>query len=256
VLTNHLKAKSELSQWGAESYDLEDQQQKIQIYLLYRQSGNEMYALQKIKDLNNIHPCFLTCDDCKLCFHHYSCSCDDYVVNHNMCKHIHLLRMHLVEQMQAVYRPSTPRDAIVQFPEDNAIEIDTPEDLNDADTDEASECPERTNDSFDFQVYKSTLQCDSQIETKKSLWTKAEQLNLELQGQLTILKHEDLSIDALKLVVKQLSRLTLHLKNLPNESDKNVQFTPKKSSKRHRDLQIRFSPKKRARSSKQKRKLF
>jgi hypothetical protein len=33
--------------------------------------------------------CELTCPECKTCRHQYKCTCLDYVVNLNMCKHIH-----------------------------------------------------------------------------------------------------------------------------------------------------------------------
>ena len=34
--------------------------------------------------------CALKCSKCSVCIHAYSCTCDDYIVAANMCKHIHL----------------------------------------------------------------------------------------------------------------------------------------------------------------------
>lgn len=35
--------------------------------------------------------CPLSCPECKLCLHQASCTCDDYAIRGNMCKHIHAL---------------------------------------------------------------------------------------------------------------------------------------------------------------------
>ena len=276
VLTNHSKAESEITQWCVESHDLAEESQNIQIYLLYRLNGNETYALQNIKDLNNIHPCFLSCNDCKICFHHYTCSCNYYLVNHNLCKHVHLLRMLLAKESQNVrglpkslgpiVDVSALNECVPQFDipdvyEDNCgDEIDVSDNV-DVDTDGASECPNESKNTCELQVHNSTLHSDNQIETKERLWTKIEFLNTEFQGQLAIFKHQDLHTDGLQIVVKQLSRLTINMKNMlcesTNESTNKIKFSPrKKSSKRKADHQIRLSPKTSKHSSKQRRKLF
>ena len=35
--------------------------------------------------------CQLTCNDCEVCIHVYSCTCLDFLINYTMCKHIHLV---------------------------------------------------------------------------------------------------------------------------------------------------------------------
>lgn len=35
--------------------------------------------------------CHLVCTQCAVCIHIYSCTCMDYIINHTMCKHIHLV---------------------------------------------------------------------------------------------------------------------------------------------------------------------
>lgn len=250
VLKNHLEAESELFQWECESYDVEDQEQHNQVYLLSCKNGNEVFALQNIKKLDNVHQCFLTCVDCKTCFHHYSCSCDDYVINHNFCKHSHLLRLQLVKQMQNIHKSSTHQDTNVDY--------DNQDGFSGAETDDAPECPEGASESSrEVQSYLSVLNSDLPVITKESVWNKIKQMNVEFQSQLAVSQHEDPSLEALQHVMKQFSQLIANFKNLPKESDPNFAFTPKKkSSKRKADLQIRFSPKKSKRGAKQKRKLF
>ena len=46
------------------------------------------YFLKKIKEVCN---CFLTCEKCDVCVHLYECTCTDYLLYTNICKHIHLL---------------------------------------------------------------------------------------------------------------------------------------------------------------------
>ncbi|XP_047112053.1 uncharacterized protein LOC124788816 [Schistocerca piceifrons] len=48
--------------------------------------SHEVYLVQE----NNIFcNCKLVCTDCKVCIHRYSCTCIDYSIKLNMCKHIH-----------------------------------------------------------------------------------------------------------------------------------------------------------------------
>lgn len=35
--------------------------------------------------------CKLVCSDCDICIHSYTCTCSDYLLKKNMCKHIHLI---------------------------------------------------------------------------------------------------------------------------------------------------------------------
>ena len=44
--------------------------------------------------------CHLLCDKCKTCIHNYSCTCMDYVINHTICKHIHLTATSAAESLQ------------------------------------------------------------------------------------------------------------------------------------------------------------
>ncbi len=51
------------------------------------------YIKYKILQLNTICPykCSITCKDCNICIHMYSCSCPDAVIRATICKHIHLV---------------------------------------------------------------------------------------------------------------------------------------------------------------------
>ncbi|KAJ8909269.1 hypothetical protein NQ315_017551, partial [Exocentrus adspersus] len=44
--------------------------------------------------------CQLTCEECNVCLHKYSCSCIDSSIKWVICKHIHLLSRKLINDMQ------------------------------------------------------------------------------------------------------------------------------------------------------------
>lgn len=46
--------------------------------------------------------CHLLCNACKVCIHMYSCTCMDYIINHTICKHIHLTATSTEEPMHSV----------------------------------------------------------------------------------------------------------------------------------------------------------
>ena len=43
------------------------------------------------ENLNCPMKCQLLCRECSVCIHMYSCTCMDYIINHTICKHIHLV---------------------------------------------------------------------------------------------------------------------------------------------------------------------
>lgn len=49
----------------------------------------ESYYIKK-RD-NECVNCYLTCRECGVCLHDFECTCTDYCIFNNMCKHIHLL---------------------------------------------------------------------------------------------------------------------------------------------------------------------
>ena len=42
------------------------------------------------------HDCQLVCNYCHVCIHMYTCTCMDFLINHTICKHIHLISFHQV----------------------------------------------------------------------------------------------------------------------------------------------------------------
>ncbi|CAH0385004.1 unnamed protein product [Bemisia tabaci] len=59
--------------------------------------------------------CKLQCEECKSCFHEFSCSCLDYVVHSNMCQHIHLVAQIQSSQKDRVERASEMSEILLNF---------------------------------------------------------------------------------------------------------------------------------------------
>lgn len=52
---------------------------------------DEFYEVKSNKDNKNCENCKLFCRTCNACIHDYTCSCIDYLIKYNMCKHIHFV---------------------------------------------------------------------------------------------------------------------------------------------------------------------
>lgn len=52
---------------------------------------SNIYLIKKLRDESC---CKLACPECRVCIHMYSCSCEDYLHNFILCKHIHFLKLH------------------------------------------------------------------------------------------------------------------------------------------------------------------
>ena len=48
------------------------------------------YCVEKLENCNN---CEVKCNSCMICIHSYNCSCIDYKIRANMCKHIHAVNL-------------------------------------------------------------------------------------------------------------------------------------------------------------------
>ena len=42
--------------------------------------------------------CQMKCDECGVCYHEYQCTCTDFLLKSNICKHIHLYKRYELEK--------------------------------------------------------------------------------------------------------------------------------------------------------------
>jgi len=59
------------------------------------QSQSNKNTEYTINQLSKTCSCKLGCSHCGACFHMYNCSCIDYALHSTVCKHIHLVQMHI-----------------------------------------------------------------------------------------------------------------------------------------------------------------
>lgn len=63
----------------------------IEENLTYLVASEKSALIYEVQFNNTTCKCKLKCEDCKQCVHTISCSCPDYLIRLNMCKHIHYL---------------------------------------------------------------------------------------------------------------------------------------------------------------------
>lgn len=57
-------------------------------------------------EIENDSCCRVLCIECKMCMHAYTCTCHNYQINHNVCKHIHFIHLSLKNMMNLVIQTS------------------------------------------------------------------------------------------------------------------------------------------------------
>ncbi|CAI6359358.1 unnamed protein product [Macrosiphum euphorbiae] len=73
------------------SNKIEDSKIKIidqKIWLVQSSSGPTLYSVS-INDHRSCMGCPLSCPECKICIHYYTCTCIDFKIKGNFCKHVH-----------------------------------------------------------------------------------------------------------------------------------------------------------------------
>ena len=67
--------------------------------------------------------CKLQCDICKICVHLYSCNCNDALINHTICKHVHLVASCYKMLDDDKANGSSPTNQSLQQIEDSCTEL-------------------------------------------------------------------------------------------------------------------------------------
>ncbi|XP_028408935.1 uncharacterized protein LOC114542468 isoform X2 [Dendronephthya gigantea] len=63
-------------------------------WLIKSEKGSDTYTVTKQHQHTCTDTCQLRCTECStsVCIHQYTCTCHDYLIQHTICKHIHLLQ--------------------------------------------------------------------------------------------------------------------------------------------------------------------
>ena len=77
--------KASLNNYGYQNIsDIEDRTWNVT-----SEDGQRLYTVTEVNSECE-EDCLLRCTDCEICVHSYECTCHDYLVLANICKHIHL----------------------------------------------------------------------------------------------------------------------------------------------------------------------
>ena len=129
----HQLAKKEFAQWLIINCQ-SGEDNTSECFLACRPNGKSLYVLKKLKNLNDRHDCPSKCSQCFACIHLFSCICQNYRVNHLICKRLHLLRLHMLnKEMKRLNEKSDQLDKLEMF---KSFEQST---LSDAETYSVSE---------------------------------------------------------------------------------------------------------------------
>ena len=75
-----------------QTFVVESTDDKGQVWLI-QSSCSEKIQLYTIRRNRLACDCSLQCTECKHCIHNFMCTCYDFTIGNNMCKHIHYLMM-------------------------------------------------------------------------------------------------------------------------------------------------------------------
>lgn len=65
-------------------------------------SSDNCYTVDKLTEICTDEVCPLSCRQCKICIHNFSCSCPDFQIKYNICKHIHAVTSKLAVSSRAI----------------------------------------------------------------------------------------------------------------------------------------------------------
>lgn len=93
----------------SQTLDLQFVEQSIRLFLVASEKSTNFYEVQFNERKCR---CKLKCTDCAQCVHTVSCTCPDYLIRLNMCKHIHYLISKLPQRVES----QMPSDALLDAP--------------------------------------------------------------------------------------------------------------------------------------------
>lgn len=75
--------------------------------------------------------CHVLCTSCSICYHEFCCSCQDYSIKNNMCKHIHWLGLWLQnnrvllgdEEMESIAADGTSTNSVAENEVDMTVTV-------------------------------------------------------------------------------------------------------------------------------------
>ena len=138
------------------------------------EDGVKLYDVSKVNERCAVSSCKMVCPDCELCSHEYTCTCVDFLLRTNICKHIHLVAQ-CVSKKKHSLSPET------NFPDYDHENISNKITLN-------SEHPEKENGNcnalYEINLLGNMASSSRNTDGFQCLKSKAEGYALELLNQI------------------------------------------------------------------------
>ena len=175
-------------------------------YIIESEDGARKYRVKRMLNKCVSSNCKMICRECNTCTHLYSCTCTDYLLKGNICKHIHLLHRYIQRKN---------------------IETDSDEDVI-----LPNECNEELN-VLDKMVSTNSTNDDRKLfealkkNTEGSVLELLQEISTCTQFDVDALKHASKQITSLKSTLmsmkkqKPAERIELKVKHFP--SNKNIE---------------------------------
>ena len=157
--------------------------------------------------------CRLCCNSCKICIHSFSCNCMDFILHATICKHIHLVNLHLESsieispELQGLCK--TPSSSSDTGPPVNELE---PQDttLEPQDTTEAMSVEAPTGPDMSSVQYLSNCLGNAPVEQYQCAKEKA----ISICKQIEVALFESNDIDAITTGTKHLNAALIVIKGV------------------------------------------
>ena len=263
VLKMHKEAEKEMKEWTILDCELQEEDKLVNAYIIFR--NQSIYVLKPLKMMTDDFDCPgqfcpFKCSFCKICVHLVSCSCEHYRVRHLVCKHLHLLKIHLSNQTQPQVFQTSEQKTKAQlqnlFDEIEDIRVNT---FNEYD--ESTPWLSGCCDDQEIRIESENIPTENQSQIlnqdrTKILWNQFRDLSNELFAQSLNFEHNCPSESALEDIVKSMKNLSLKYASYAQGNLNAIEpLTPKKrNQKRHATPQKRFNPQKN--SKKKQKRLF
>lgn len=219
------------------------------MFFVKRKGESHVFAIERIKENDESHCCLLTCKQCKICIHDFKCSCLQYRASHKLCKHVHLVNIHVMKYMQNIDLEEESHERTnLELLHGVDLDIHQYSDQNNYDyisyNDDCPDVPQEDLSSsqlptecvgFTSQLYQE------QEDDGSADWEKIEQHLTQLSSKIANLKAKGTSAENVQSLNAMLFKVNANVDNMMQSGTGFSNYSPKKRSrKRLAEKQIRF----------------
>ena len=196
-------------------------QESENVWVLESEDGKRQYLVQKNQEnlCSDNDVCRLKCFECGICLHSFTCQCTDYLIQTNICKHIHLL----CRQLQRLEEKKITEP---EFVTDEVDDIDVNETPNINDDLDVTEGKPHTSIE-ELETLRQFVSNEANDDSFENLKKRTEKAVLELLGEVQTCNGYD--TESLKHTLKQVNAVKNTLASLKKNKLSTSKVIPLKS---------------------------